>query len=727
MTTEPEKDGRKNERTLLAELLSTVSSDRKYFVQIGRSPRTQLIRSVLSTSKHWTGMVVNERQGPSPKPGWRETTAEEVVALMQQGQVSSEPDLLIVDVTPNSFHILLSVLRFYSPRIVVANYDASLGAIWDEVVPHDPFKSWDRSLHRSTSFSAFSRLADVYRYTPLRCFTDKMIPFVRNDISRGLPQETSHSSYQYAQTQRQSGRSKVSGLNSSHYLAEGVVTVNTRYGRISYFSNDEFIGQTLASGGYWQDYLLAQIKTLPLETDGIALDIGAHVGTHSIAMARLFPALTILSFEPQQPLFKLLQRNIWENDLADRVVPIHAAVGAISGTAHMSRLASDGISAGLTIEYGSNTPMNLGGIQLDLIGTACEMLSIDSLNLEKVVYAKIDVEGAEPMVLEGMKRTIQADMPVIVCENRADRALRLDHDDIKDRVYGGGYSPLQILSRSGYRIDIHGDDLIGVRLPSHYIATNKEPQIPQRIFQTWKTKTSLPDRFAAWSATFMALNPTFEYELWDDSDNRNFIASEFPWFLQIYDEYPSEIFRVDAVRYFYLYSYGGFYIDLDTECLKPLEGLLEVGDVVLGRMGTNPDFNHSIPNAIMASRPKQEFWLYVVARLIQASRYNDRPEVVTGPVLLKDAADLYLASESVWGDSDMAAIASKLRKDQLPSLRKSSVTILESRAFYPLDWSLPSHQALRSAILAGQAIDTAEKERLCYGSYTVTYWTHTWE
>src|SRR5256885_2573686 len=95
-------------------------------------------------------------------------------------------------------------------------------------------------------------------------------------------------------------------------------------------------------------------------------------------------------------------------------------------------------------------------------------------------------------------------------------------------------------------------------------------RVGAQIFQTWKSRTALPDNFAYWRSTIIQNNPDFAFTLWDDNDNRNFIASYFPWFLPVYDKLPSEIYRVDCVRYFYLYVHGGFYIDLDTEGLKPL-------------------------------------------------------------------------------------------------------------------------------------------------------------
>jgi mannosyltransferase OCH1-like enzyme len=170
--------------------------------------------------------------------------------------------------------------------------------------------------------------------------------------------------------------------------------------------------------------------------------------------------------------------------------------------------------------------------------------------------------------------------------------------------------------------------------------------IPKIVFQTWKTRQP-PTNFTYWSTSFQRLNPDFQHVLWDDADNREFIASDYPWFLTFYDSYPREIFRADIVRFFFLYRFGGLYADLDTECLRPLGQTLARADIVLGRMGNDPTFPHSIPNAMMASAPGQLFWLLAIAiaieRIIECGnvqRMDDNgPEQLTGPILLRDAVD----------------------------------------------------------------------------------------
>ena len=60
-------------------------------------------------------------------------------------------------------------------------------------------------------------------------------------------------------------------------------------------------------------------------------------------------------------------------------------------------------------------------------------------------------------------------------------------------------------------------------------------------------------------------NPDWEIKLWTDEDNRSYIARRYPEFLNIFDSYPHNIQRADAIRSFLLRDFGGVYCDLDIE------------------------------------------------------------------------------------------------------------------------------------------------------------------
>ena len=178
------------------------------------------------------------------------------------------------------------------------------------------------------------------------------------------------------------------------------------------------------------------------------------------------------------------------------------------------------------------------------------------------------------------------------------------------------------------------------------------PHVPEVVFQTWKSRNQIPSNYDIWSRSFSRHNPRYDCMIWDDQDNREFITEHFPWFLPFYDQYPKEIFRADAVRYFFLYKFGGLYADMDTECLKPLDPVLRSGDAIVGRMGNDERFEHSIPNAMMAAKRHHLIWLLAIAMMIEKFRdcgapeemERRGPETLTGPILLKSTVDFYISA-----------------------------------------------------------------------------------
>ena len=212
---------------------------------------------------------------------------------------------------------------------------------------------------------------------------------------------------------------------------------------------------------------------------------------------------------------------------------------------------------------------------------------------------------------------------------------------------------------------------------------------------------------AYWAETWRSNNPDYEYVLWDDADNRRFVAENFQWFLPTYDSYDKEIKRADAIRYMYLYTYGGIYADLDFECLKPFDSLLEEYrgyDIILGQMESDLSQWHSsnnIPNAIMISKPGCSFWLRVLERMVvkaSSSQGQGRPEVETGPVVLKE---VYLSS---WFER---------------------IKLLPPSILYPISWVTDEEERL-TALKADEHTLTQTMKTKYPSSYAVTYWAHSW-
>lgn len=258
-------------------------------------------------------------------------------------------------------------------------------------------------------------------------------------------------------------------------------------------------------------------------------------------------------------------------------------------------------------------------------------------------------------------------------------------------------------------------------------------KIPARIFQTWKSRTDIPSNYRYWRSSFAEQNLDFEMILWDDSDNLRFIKKNFPWFEETYNIFPREIFRADAVRPFFLFLYGGFYADMDSECLRSLEPLRQHGDVLLGRMGSDRGFDQSIPNALMASRPYELFWLLVILLMMERAHEAGEsidalmPETFTGPIMLKKAVDIYLASTEESLRRRCQKVIANLPESIQLRLHFGSLKLLDPDVWYPVDWTNPFHRMLRRKILRSRRmLDVETARRLFPKAFLVTYWSHSW-
>lgn len=102
------------------------------------------------------------------------------------------------------------------------------------------------------------------------------------------------------------------------------------------------------------------------------------------------------------------------------------------------------------------------------------------------------------------------------------------------------------------------------------------------------------------------LPTSWEYKLWSDVENRNFIKKFYPWFLQKYDFYDVNIKRADVMRFFYVYHYGGAYFDMDYECIRSFEHFM-THNLTVSLMDRYKSGEIYIPNSMMIATPCHPF------------------------------------------------------------------------------------------------------------------------
>jgi hypothetical protein len=109
-------------------------------------------------------------------------TAENINAIIANGQFAGEIDLLSIDIDGNDYHVCRAITAVM-PRVIVAEYNASFPPPLEWVKPYEPAHVWDGSVYFGASLAAYVHMLVRKGFTLVGtdlCGVNAF--FVRNDI-----------------------------------------------------------------------------------------------------------------------------------------------------------------------------------------------------------------------------------------------------------------------------------------------------------------------------------------------------------------------------------------------------------------------------------------------------------------------------------------------------------------------------------------------------------------
>lgn len=200
----------------------------------------------------------------------------------------------------------------------------------------------------------------------------------------------------------------------------GVECSNFRYGRLYHYSNDLFIGNSIRLYG---EYCEAEIQVMRryLKKDAVVYDIGANIGSHSVAFSKLFPEGQIIAFEPNPKHYQILCMNIALNDCHN----VRAFNAAATARSHMT----------VVEDFDAGRQGNFGIIHIGTGSIPCQGLALDHVDTPDPDAIKIDVEGFETDVLMGAASRVERARPVIFYEAQEAQTLEGCYNFLAERDY----------------------------------------------------------------------------------------------------------------------------------------------------------------------------------------------------------------------------------------------------------------------------------------------------
>jgi FkbM family methyltransferase len=206
--------------------------------------------------------------------------------------------------------------------------------------------------------------------------------------------------------------------------------------------------------GYWEMWLTQFIARFVRRGWSVA-DVGAHYGYYTLLLADLVgPEGRVLAVEPNPEAARLLRRSIIVNGFDTRVDLREVAAGAAAGGTATLAFAP-GMSGGAGIEE----VMPRHGA--DLVRTEVPLTSLDALVLpdRPLDFVKIDAEGSEQRIVEGMEAIFSRGLPHMVLEFNPKR-----YDDARAflgrlvRLYGS----LRAVDPDGYPSAVDPERVLAV-------------------------------------------------------------------------------------------------------------------------------------------------------------------------------------------------------------------------------------------------------------------------
>jgi FkbM family methyltransferase len=173
----------------------------------------------------------------------------------------------------------------------------------------------------------------------------------------------------------------------------------------------------------------------------IAIDGGANIGVHTVEWAKAMTGWgSVLAVEAQERIYYALAGNVAINNCFNATA-INAAISSESGTLQIPNPNYFLPSSFGSLELRQRAGNEFIGQQIDYANNTVivRKVTIDEINLPRVDFIKLDIEGMEMEALEGARQTIDRSVPILLIER-----IKADGAQLTQWLEGRGYQVMQV-------------------------------------------------------------------------------------------------------------------------------------------------------------------------------------------------------------------------------------------------------------------------------------------
>lgn len=207
-------------------------------------------------------------------------------------------------------------------------------------------------------------------------------------------------------------KNEVCQLLSNILVNDPVLHVKEFNGDFLIDKRSTLLSRILVKGSY--EPKLAKLALQYTDTSKDVIDIGSNIGFYSVLLAKhIDKTRKVLSIEPTLNALEKLRKNLELNEISDKVIIYDGVISNESGEVEINTIlgkeeySSVNLIVHSAVATSSYVAYKVKCTTLDTI--------VDLHNLNPG-FVKIDVEGAEHLVLDGARNTLSRYRPIILTE-----------------------------------------------------------------------------------------------------------------------------------------------------------------------------------------------------------------------------------------------------------------------------------------------------------------------
>lgn len=233
-------------------------------------------------------------------------------------------------------------------------------------------------------------------------------------------------------------------------LGDGILLARV-LGRYKMFlrADDRGFAAHVMLDGYWESWLTLFFVRF-LKPGMVAIDVGANFGYYTCIFAEAVGATgRVIAFEPVPSTAHLLRQTVQLNGFAAMTTIEEAAAADFVG--HVQMFVPPGEPKNALV-----TDLDLGP-KIDVRATTLDSACLD---LPRIDIIKIDAEGAEQSILEGMQEVLARHRPALLIEFNAARYA--DPATFLAKLLAGGRT-LNVIGFDGHPAPIKAETVLNRR------------------------------------------------------------------------------------------------------------------------------------------------------------------------------------------------------------------------------------------------------------------------